>query len=134
MDLLKLALNEHHDGQVLEVALHAPKANILDAAMMAELRTVLAAERAPSKRKAIVLGGSGAHFCYGASVPEHEASQVAPRFARGVRQYLRRTPMTTPWMFSRSWSTNMGLSRAFAGCSRTWSPSGWPRRQRPKPR
>ncbi|MBK7205599.1 MAG: enoyl-CoA hydratase/isomerase family protein [Thermomonas sp.] len=76
MDLLKLALNEHHDGQVLEVALHAPKANILDAAMMAELRAVLAAERAPSKRKAIVLGGSGAHFCYGASVPEHQASQV----------------------------------------------------------
>ncbi len=76
MDLIKLALNEHHHGQVLEVALHAPKANILDAAMMAELRAVLAAERAPSKRKAIVLGGSGAHFCYGASVPEHEASQV----------------------------------------------------------
>lgn len=76
MNFAKLALTERHAGQVLEVRLDAPKANILDAAMMAELRALLAAERAPSRRKAIVLAGSGAHFCFGASVPEHEASQV----------------------------------------------------------
>ena len=76
MDFAKLALRETHDGQVLEVALDAPKANILDAAMMAELRAVLAAERGVAGRKALVLRGSGAHFCFGASVPEHQANQV----------------------------------------------------------
>ena len=55
MDFAKLALRETHDGQVLEVALDAPKANILDAAMMAELRAVLAAERGVAGRKALVL-------------------------------------------------------------------------------
>lgn len=76
MDFAKLILRETHDGQVLDIQLNAPKANILDAAMMAELRSVLAAERAPSRRKAIVLAGSGAHFCFGASVAEHQADQV----------------------------------------------------------
>ena len=55
MDFAKLALRETHDGQVLEVALDAPKANILDATMMAELRAVLAAERGVAGRKALVL-------------------------------------------------------------------------------
>jgi cyclohexa-1,5-dienecarbonyl-CoA hydratase len=76
MDFAKLALTERFDGQVLEVALNAPKANILDAAMMAELRALLAAERGSTGRKAIVLRGAGAHFCFGASVPEHQQDQV----------------------------------------------------------
>lgn len=76
MDFSKLALIERFDGQVLEIRLDAPKANILDAAMMAELRAVLAAERDVAGRKALLLRGSGAHFCFGASVPEHQASQV----------------------------------------------------------
>lgn len=77
MSFSMLALSERCDGQVLEVALHAPPANILSARMIGELRTLLAGERAASKRKAIVLAGAGAHFCYGASVPEHRAGEVA---------------------------------------------------------
>jgi cyclohexa-1,5-dienecarbonyl-CoA hydratase len=76
MDYSKLALTERCEGQVLEVALNAPKANILDAAMMAELRALLAAERDVAGRKALVLRGAGAHFCFGASVPEHQRDQV----------------------------------------------------------
>lgn len=76
MDFAKLALTERCDGQVLEVALNAPKANILDAAMMAELRALLASERGMAGRKALVLRGAGAHFCFGASVPEHQRDQV----------------------------------------------------------
>jgi cyclohexa-1,5-dienecarbonyl-CoA hydratase len=71
-----LALTERHDGQLLEVALNAPPANILSAEMIGELRALLAAERAPSRRRAIVIGGAGQHFCYGASVAEHQAEQV----------------------------------------------------------
>lgn len=76
MSYATLALRERFDGQVLEVALNAPPANILSSAMMTELRSLLAAERAPSRRKAMVLRGAGAHFCYGASVAEHTADEV----------------------------------------------------------
>lgn len=71
-----LSCTERFDGQVLEVALDDAPANILSARMMAQLRELLAAERAVSARKALVLTGSGEHFCYGASVPEHQADQV----------------------------------------------------------
>lgn len=72
----KIASCERHHGQILEVSLNAPKANVLDAAMMAQLRSLLAVERAGGRRKAIVLQGAGAHFCFGASVPEHAPGQV----------------------------------------------------------
>jgi len=67
---------ERFDGQIVEVALNAPPANILTAQMMTELRELLAAEREVSARKALILTGSGEHFCYGASVAEHQADQV----------------------------------------------------------
>ncbi|MBM5811660.1 MAG: cyclohexa-1,5-dienecarbonyl-CoA hydratase [Gammaproteobacteria bacterium] len=76
MSYLTLTLSERFDGQLLEVTLASPPANILTAAMMQELRKLLAAERAPSRRKGIVIRGAGAHFCYGASVAEHTADEV----------------------------------------------------------
>lgn len=71
-----LKISERFDGQVLEIRLADPPANVLSRAMMAELRELLAAERKPSARKAIVVGGEGKHFSFGASVPEHQAEQV----------------------------------------------------------
>ena len=97
MSFSTLALTERCDGQVLEVALNAPPANILDARMIGELRTLLASERAPSRRKAIVLAGAGAHFCYGASVPEHRAGEVGamlPQF-HGLIDDLLAHPVTS---------------------------------------
>ncbi len=97
MSSATLALTDRCDGQVLEVALNTPPANILSAHMIGELRAVLATERAPSRRKAIVLTGAGAHFCYGASVPEHRAEEVAamlPRF-HGLIDDLLSHPLTT---------------------------------------
>jgi cyclohexa-1,5-dienecarbonyl-CoA hydratase len=93
----QLALTERFDGQLLQVALDAPPANILSAKMIRELRALLAAERAPSRRKAIVLTGSGAHFCYGASVPEHRAEEVGamlPAF-HGLIDDLLSHPLVT---------------------------------------
>lgn len=97
MSFSTLALTERCDGQVLEVALNAPPANILSARMIGELRTLLASERAPSRRKAIVLAGAGAHFCYGASVPEHRAAEVGamlPQF-HGLIDDLLSHPVTS---------------------------------------
>ncbi len=97
MSFATLALTERCDGQVLEVALNTPPANILSAQMIGELRTLLASERAPSKRKAIVLAGAGAHFCYGASVSEHRAAEVGamlPQF-HGLIDDLLAHPVTS---------------------------------------
>lgn len=97
MSFATLVLTERCDGQVLEVALNAPPANILSAQMIGELRAVLAIERAPSRRKAIVLAGAGAHFCYGASVPEHRAEEVGtmlPQF-HGLIDDLLSHPVTS---------------------------------------
>jgi len=71
-----LRIRERFDGQVLELTLADPPANVLSRAMMVELRELFAAERKPSARKAVVIGGEGKHFSFGASVPEHQADQV----------------------------------------------------------
>ncbi len=97
MSYATLALTEGHGGQVLQVALNAPPANILSGRMMVELRALLLAERRPSSRKAIVLTGAGDHFCYGASVPEHQAEEVGnmlPQF-HGLIDDLLSHPVTT---------------------------------------
>lgn len=97
MNFDTLALTNRCDGQVLEVTLNTPPANILSARMIGELRAVLAAERTPSRRRAIVLSGAGAHFCYGASVPEHRAEEVGtmlPRF-HGLIDDLLSHPVTS---------------------------------------
>jgi len=71
-----ISINETYDGQVAELVLNAPPANILSAAMMQEIRTFLAEDRANKARKLIVIKGDGDSFCFGASVEEHTADQV----------------------------------------------------------
>jgi len=71
-----LSCAERFDGQVLELTLADPPANVLTRAMMAELRELFAAERQSFGRKAVIIRGEGKHFSFGASVPEHQADQV----------------------------------------------------------
>ncbi|MCP4806912.1 MAG: cyclohexa-1,5-dienecarbonyl-CoA hydratase [Proteobacteria bacterium] len=63
-----------HDSGVVHVTLDQPKANILDAAMIGAIRGLLA-EIQPSDRL-LVFEGSGDHFCFGASVEEHQKEQA----------------------------------------------------------
>jgi len=59
------------DGTVLRLRLSRPKANIVDAAMIAALRAALG-EHLPSARlRAVLLDAEGPHFSFGASVEEH---------------------------------------------------------------
>jgi cyclohexa-1,5-dienecarbonyl-CoA hydratase len=73
----------HHDGRLLILTLAAPKANVLDEAMIAALERA-AREHAKSPRlQAIAFEGEGEHFSFGASVEEHQA----PRVAAMLRQF-----------------------------------------------
>lgn len=67
---------EKYDGQVAELILNDAPANILTAAMMAEIRDFLKTDKTNQDRKLIIIKGSGDHFSFGASVEEHTADQV----------------------------------------------------------
>jgi cyclohexa-1,5-dienecarbonyl-CoA hydratase len=63
-------------GEVAKVVLAAPKANILDRAMMAELSSIIAQMSSRDDLKAVVLSADGPSFSYGASVAEHLPEQI----------------------------------------------------------
>ena len=75
-DFKKLRVPVEHDGAVLRVVLNAPKANVLDSAMMAEIRQALRAQADNHRLKLVLFEGQGDHFSFGASVPEHVRDQV----------------------------------------------------------
>ena len=62
---------ESDQGRVWTVVLNAPKANILDGAMIAALTATFEAATQARELKAIILVGEGRHFSFGASVEEH---------------------------------------------------------------
>ncbi len=69
------------DGAVLDLQLARPKANILDAAMMAALSAALTAAEMDANLKLVILRGSGGHFSFGASVEEHTRDRAAGMLA-----------------------------------------------------
>lgn len=86
-----IKVRESYDGQVCEITLDAPPANILTARMMAEIEDRLDKERNKAGRKLIVFQGAGKNFCFGASVEEHQRDQVGdmlPAFHRLIGKIL----------------------------------------------
>ncbi|ORJ59255.1 cyclohexa-1,5-dienecarbonyl-CoA hydratase [Geothermobacter hydrogeniphilus] len=65
------------DGTLLRLRLARPKANIVDAAMIAALRQALAEHRGIPELRAALLDHEGPHFSFGASVDEHMPDQCA---------------------------------------------------------
>ncbi|MBZ0129450.1 MAG: cyclohexa-1,5-dienecarbonyl-CoA hydratase [Rhodobacteraceae bacterium] len=72
-----LAIMPERDGALLHLKLNRPKANIVDAAMIAALDAALAAEADKPGLKAVLLSAEGPHFSFGASVEEHLPDQCA---------------------------------------------------------
>jgi len=58
-------------GSLLRLRLDRPKANIVDAAMIAALDTALVDNLGGTDLKAVLLDAEGPHFSFGASVEEH---------------------------------------------------------------
>lgn len=63
------------DGRLLRLRLARPKANIVDAAMIAALDAALAEGAQDTHLRAVILDHEGPHFSFGASVPEHMPDQ-----------------------------------------------------------
>jgi cyclohexa-1,5-dienecarbonyl-CoA hydratase len=69
------------DGALLRLRLARPKANIVDAAMIAALHAALDAHRASPGLRGVLLDAEGPHFSFGASVEEHLADRCAEMLA-----------------------------------------------------
>ena len=72
---LKVSLER--DGKLLRLTLARPKANIVDAAMIAALRTALDEHLSQPHLRAVLLSAEGPHFSFGASVDEHMPDSCA---------------------------------------------------------
>jgi cyclohexa-1,5-dienecarbonyl-CoA hydratase len=92
-----LKLSFEHNGQVARVALAAPRANIVDQAMMASLAGAFEDLRNRPQLKGMILTGEGPHFSFGASVQEHLPEHVRtmmPLLSRLLEQLLELPAVT----------------------------------------
>ena len=69
------------DGGLLRLRLARPKANIVDAEMIASLHGALRAYAAQTTLRGVLLDHEGPHFSFGASVEEHLPAQCAQMLA-----------------------------------------------------
>src|SRR5271167_3926591 len=79
---MKVRVEFAHEGQVARIILAAPKANIIDQVMMAELDSAFDQLAARLDLNAIVVIGEGPNFSFGASVQEHLPEQISGTLAR----------------------------------------------------
>ena len=72
-----LAVTPRREERVLSLRLARPKANIVDAGMIAALHQALEHAAGNTRLKAVLLCAEGPHFSFGASVEEHLPEQCA---------------------------------------------------------
>lgn len=68
---------QEREGRLVRLRLDRPKANIVDAAMIAALDEAFAAHAANPTLRAVLLDAEGPHFSFGASVEEHLPAKCA---------------------------------------------------------
>ena len=78
---LPLKVWVERDGALLRLRLARPKANIVDAVMIAALRSAFDTHRGNTGILAVLLDAEGPHFSFGASVEEHLAERCAGMLA-----------------------------------------------------
>ncbi len=77
------------DGRLLRLRLNRPKANIVDAEMIAALDAAFAGLEENRDAQAVLLDHAGPHFSFGASVEEHLPGQCAGML-RGLHALIKR--------------------------------------------
>ncbi len=104
------------DGALLRLRLSKPKANIVDAEMIAALHGALRAHGTLNTLRAVLLDADGAHFSFGASVDEHLPDQCGAMLASLHALVLAMVEFPAPILVAvRGQCLGGGLEVALAG-------------------
>ncbi len=104
------------DGALLRLRLARPKANIVDAEMIAALDGALLAHRAQTGLRGVLLDAEGPNFSFGASVEEHLPAQCAQMLASLHALILNMLEFPAPILVAvRGQCLGGGLEVALAG-------------------
>ena len=105
-----------HGGALLRLRLARPKANLIDAAMIAALHAALAEYRTSPGLRGVLLDAEGSHFSFGASVEEHLADRCAAMLASLHALILAMVEFPLPILVAvRGQCLGGGLEVALAG-------------------
>ena len=111
---LRVALDR--EGALLRLTLARPKANLIDAAMIAALHGALREHRAHRGLRAALIAAEGPHFSFGASVEEHLADRCAAMLASLHALVLAMLEFPVPILVAvRGQCLGGGLEVALAG-------------------
>jgi cyclohexa-1,5-dienecarbonyl-CoA hydratase len=103
-------------GRLLRLSLNRPKANLIDAGMVAALDAALAEHLTNGGISAVVLDAEGPHFSFGASVEEHLPDRCAAMLHRLHGLILRMIESPVPILVAaRGQCLGGGLEVALAG-------------------
>jgi cyclohexa-1,5-dienecarbonyl-CoA hydratase len=104
------------EGRLLRLRLNRPKANLIDAAMIAALDRALVDHLESRELGAILLDAEGPHFSFGASVDEHLPERCAAMLHMLHRLVLRMVDSPVPILVAiRGQCLGGGLEVAMAG-------------------
>ena len=104
------------DGRLLRLRLNKPKANLVDAGMIAALDAALAEHLGNTQLGAVLIDAEGPHFSFGASVEEHLPDRCAAMLSALHRMILRMVESPVPILVAvRGQCLGGGLELALAG-------------------
>lgn len=104
------------DGKLLRLRLSRPKANIVDAAMIAALQAALGEHLSNLRLRGVLLDAEGPHFSFGASVDEHLPESCAEMLHQLHALIVMMIESTVPIMVAvRGQCLGGGLEVAAAG-------------------
>lgn len=92
----KIKLTYTHHASVAQIVLNAPKGNVLDKAMVAELLEVLQSFKTNKDLKLITFEGEGDHFSFGASVEEHKKEHARAMLSAFHRVFYNLIDLSIP--------------------------------------
>jgi cyclohexa-1,5-dienecarbonyl-CoA hydratase len=92
----KIKVTDHLDGAVWRVLLDAPKGNVLDSVMMADINAMLDEASGHGELRLIVYEGAGKHFSFGASVEEHVKEKAGQMLASFHAMFLKMADLAIP--------------------------------------
>jgi cyclohexa-1,5-dienecarbonyl-CoA hydratase len=111
---LRIALER--DAALLRMTLARPRANLIDAAMIAALHAALREHRGRHGLRAVLLAAEGPHFSFGASVEEHLPDRCAAMLASLHAMLLAMLEFPVPILVAvRGQCLGGGLELALAG-------------------